>query len=212
MTTRRVHHPLFARVFVWLMSHESREQLEHRRELLDGLSGRVVEVGAGNGRNFALYPDQVSEVVAVEPEPYLRRLAVQAAGSAPVPVRVIDGLADRLPFDPGAFDAAVTSLVLCSVFDQGQALAELHRVIRPGGELRFYEHVVADEARLARAQRLADRLFWPHVGGGCHTSRDTGGAITAAGFQLQRCTRLSVRPSPLMALVAPHILGAALRP
>ncbi len=82
MTTQRVHHPLFARLFVWLMSHESHEQSEHRRELLDGLSGRVVEVGAGNGRNFALYPDQVSEVAAVEPERYLRRLAVEAARSA----------------------------------------------------------------------------------------------------------------------------------
>ncbi|MGZ5359846.1 MAG: class I SAM-dependent methyltransferase [Solirubrobacterales bacterium] len=194
------------------MSHESREQVEHRRRLLDGLSGRVLEVGAGNGRNFALYPAGVSEVVAVEPEPYLRRHALATAESAPVPVRVVDGLADRLPFDDGAFDAAVTSLVLCSVSDQGRALAELRRVIRPGGGLRFYEHVIADEARLARLQRTVDRLFWPRVGGGCHTSRDTAGAITAAGFQMERCTRLSVRPSPMMALVAPHILGVARRP
>lgn len=194
------------------MSHESREQVEHRRRLLGGLSGRVLEVGAGNGRNFALYPAEVSEVMAVEPEPYLRRLALAAAESAPVPVRVVDGLADHLPFDEGAFDAAVTSLVLCSVADQGRALAELRRVIRPGGELRFYEHVLADEARLARLQRTADRLFWPRVGGGCHTSRDTAAAITAAGFQMERCSRLSVRPSPLMALVAPHILGVARRP
>lgn len=194
------------------MNRESREQVEHRRRLLDGLSGRVLEVGAGNGRNFALYPAEVSEVVAVEPEPYLRRHALAAAESAPVPVRVVDGLADRLSFDDGAFDAAVTSLVLCSVFDQGRALAELLRVIRPGGELHFYEHVIADQARLARLQRTVDRLFWPRVGGGCHTSRDTGAAITAAGFQVERCTRLSVRPSPMMALVAPHILGTARRP
>ncbi|MGZ5332791.1 MAG: class I SAM-dependent methyltransferase [Solirubrobacterales bacterium] len=194
------------------MSHESREQVEHRRRLLDGLSGRVLEVGAGNGRNFALYPAEVSEVIAVEPEPYLRRHALAAAESAPVPVRVVDGLADSLSFEDGAFDAAVTSLVLCSVVDQGRALAELRRVIRAGGELRFYEHVIADETRLARLQRTVDRLFWPRVGGGCHTSRDTGAAITAAGFQVERCTRLSVRPSPLMALVAPHILGAARRP
>ena len=106
-----------------------------------GLTGRVVEVGAGNGLNFGHYPATVTEVVAVEPEPYLRERAEEAARAAPVDVTVVVGLADALPAEDGAFDAAVASLVLCSVPDQAGALAELRRVVRPDGELRFYEHV-----------------------------------------------------------------------
>jgi SAM-dependent methyltransferase len=110
---------------------------EHRRALLAGLTGPVLEVGAGNGRNFAHYPSTVTDVLAVEPEPYLRGLAQVAAGQAPVPVRVVDGTADALPTPDASMKAAVAALVLCSVPDQARALAELHQVLRPGGELRF---------------------------------------------------------------------------
>src|SRR4051794_7422805 len=105
----------------------------HRRELLDGLEGRVVEIGAGTGASFRHYPLGVSEVVAVEPEPYLHALATQAARGAAVPVRVVDATAEALPLDDGSCDAAVASLVLCSVADPAVALAELRRVLRPGG-------------------------------------------------------------------------------
>ncbi|HEV2062299.1 MAG TPA: methyltransferase domain-containing protein, partial [Solirubrobacteraceae bacterium] len=149
-------------------------QREHRRELLEGLRGRVVEVGAGNGLNFPHYPPEVEEVVAVEPEPFLRERAVAAAAEAPVSVRVLDGVADRLALDDAAMDAAVVSLVLCSVPDQLDALAEVRRVLRPGGKLRFYEHVRSERAGFARAQRAAD-LVWPRIAGGCHTHRDHGG-------------------------------------
>ncbi len=138
-----VHHPLFARFYARCAPHEDgRGGTEHRRELLAGLSGRVVEVGAGIGSNFAHYPAAVTEVVAVEPEPYLRAKAEHAATAATVKVRVVEGLADALPLADGEADAGVASLVLCSVPDQAEALAELRRVIRPGGELRFYEHVI----------------------------------------------------------------------
>src|SRR6476620_2155797 len=106
---------------------------DNRRELLAGLTGRVVELGAGVGSNFEHYPEGVSEVVAYEPEPFLRAEAEKAAAAAPVPVRVVYGEADRLPGADGEFDAGIASLVLCSVPDQRTALAELHRVIRPGG-------------------------------------------------------------------------------
>src|SRR5437763_1155541 len=102
---------------------------EHRDELLADLRGRVIEVGAGSGANFAHYPATVDEVVAVEPEPYLRERAKQAAESVPVKVRVLEGEADDLPARDGEFDAGVASLVLCSVPDQDRALAELERVI-----------------------------------------------------------------------------------
>jgi ubiquinone/menaquinone biosynthesis C-methylase UbiE len=107
--------------------------IDHRRKLLAGLAGRVLEVGAGNGLNFAHYPPAVTEVLAVEPEPYLSGLAQAAAAQAPVPVRVVDGTADALPTPDASMDGAVASLVLCSVPNQARALAELDRVLRPGG-------------------------------------------------------------------------------
>jgi ubiquinone/menaquinone biosynthesis C-methylase UbiE len=211
--SEEVHHPIFARFFSRLsVKAEAAGQGEHRRELLAGLSGRVIEVGAGNGLNFSYYPSSVTEVVAVEPESYLRKLAVEAADAAPVPVRVIDGVSGELPVDENSFDAGVASLVLCSVPDQAPALSELFRVIRPGGELRFYEHVRSRNPGLARLQRALDALFWPRVGGGCHSSRDTSTAIERAGFAIETCRRFPFRPSPLLYPVTPHILGVARRP
>jgi ubiquinone/menaquinone biosynthesis C-methylase UbiE len=207
----RVRHPLFARFYLRMASgRKARGEDEHRRRLLEGLSGRVIEVGAGNGLNFPFYPDTVTEVVAIEPEPLLREAATKKAGEAPVPVRVIDAVSGRLPVDDESFDGGVASLVLCSVPDQQRALAEFHRVIRPGGELRFYEHVVADRPISARLQRFADATFWPRVGGGCHMSRDTGAAIERAGFDVQESKRFSFTPgAPVPPL--PHILGIAKR-
>jgi SAM-dependent methyltransferase len=206
-----IRHPLFARLFAWGLRCESREQRAHRRELVAGLAGRVLELGAGNGRNFGLYGPEVTEVLAVEPEPYLRARAGEAAVGASVPVRVVDGVADVLPAPDGSCDAVVASLVLCSVPDQSRALAQAHRVLRPGGELRFYEHVVARDPRLRRRQELLDATIWPRLGGGCHTTRDTGAAIEAAGFTIERCRRLSVMPLRILAPVAPHLLGVARR-
>lgn len=208
----QVHHPIFARVYERLGSKLEQEgAAEHRDDLLAGLEGRIMEVGAGSGLNFRHYPSSVTEVVAVEPEGYLRARAEEAAADASVTVSVVDGLADRLPADDGSFDAAVASLVLCSVPDQVSALAELHRVIRPGGELRFYEHVLAKDAGMARFQRLAGRI-WPCFAGGCHPDRDTLAAIDAAGFDTQRCRRFSFRPSLIQMPVAPHVIGVARRP
>jgi SAM-dependent methyltransferase len=209
---RAVHHPIFARMFERLSAREEElGQADHRREALAGLSGRVVEVGAGNGLNFRHYPGAVTEVVAVEPEPYLRRRAEEAAGAAPVAVRVVDGLGDRLSFEDGSFDAGVASLVLCTIPDQRAALAELFRVIRPGGELHFYEHVRANQPRLARIQDLATPI-WKVVGGGCHPNRDTAAAIERAGFAIEKYRRFPFRPCACCALVAPRILGTARRP
>ena len=183
---------------------------DQRRELLAGSAGRVIEIGAGTGANFPLYPAGVLEVVAVEPEPYLRGRAEAATAGSSVPVRVVDAVADQLPFEDASFDVAVASLVLCSVADQPTALAEVRRVLRPGGELRFYEHVRAESHGLASVQRAAD-VVWPFFGGGCHASRDTLRAITGAGFAVEHVRRFSFRPCFIGALTAPHILGLARR-
>jgi ubiquinone/menaquinone biosynthesis C-methylase UbiE len=210
--SKEVHHPLFARCVARVAAQaEGGEEDDLRRELLGGLGGRVIEIGAGSGPNFRLYPDGVGELVAVEPEDYLRGKAEEAAARGARPIRVVDAVADRLPFEDGAFDAAVAAQVLCSVPSQATALAELRRVVRPGGELRFYEHVLADRPGYARFQRLAG-LVTPHVAGGCHPDRDTGRAIEEAGFEIERCRRFNFRTSLLDMPVAPRILGAARRP
>ncbi|MEU0465446.1 class I SAM-dependent methyltransferase, partial [Amycolatopsis sp. NPDC006131] len=183
---------------------------EHRDRALAELSGRVIEVGAGNGLNFAHYPDTVTEIVAVEPEDRLRALAEQAAAHAPVPVRVVAGHADALPAEDGAFDAAVASLVLCSVPDVAGALAEIRRVLRPGGELRFFEHVRSDKRLLGLLQNAITPL-WSRAGGGCHLNRDTAAAIRAAGFEIAQVDRFSYAPLRFVPRHA-HILGRACAP
>jgi SAM-dependent methyltransferase len=203
-----VRHPLFARFFDRLSRTLEREIGEQRHELLSGLSGRVVEIGAGNGLNFGHYPPEVDEVVAFEPEPYLRGKAEDAARAAPVRVSVGDAAAAPLPLEDASMDAAVASLVLCTVPDQGAALAELRRVLKPGGELRFMEHVRADRERKARFQERIDRWgVWPRLAGGCHSSRDTLSAIEAAGFTVDRVREFDVGPS--WNITNPHVLGAA---
>jgi ubiquinone/menaquinone biosynthesis C-methylase UbiE len=205
-------HPVFARVYARVAeTSERRGGAEHRRTLLAGLCGRVVEVGAGSGANFPYYPASVREVLAVEPERYLRERAQRAALAAAVSVSVTSARADLLPGEAGSFDAGVVSLVLCTVPDQQAALAELHRVIRPGGELRFYEHIASRSSWQARVQRLADATVWPSLAGGCHMARDTTAAIAQAGFEIERCERFPYSPAPFLP-PAPHVLGLARRP
>ena len=190
---------------------ERRGATEHRRRLLRGLSGRVLELGAGHGLNFPHYPGTVTEVIAVEPEPTLRAQATRAASSAPVPVRVLAGVADDLPVEDESVDAAVASLVLCSVPDQDRALAELRRVVRPGGQLRFYEHVIPNSQPKRFLLEVADHSgLWPKLAGGCHPARDTAGAIERAGFRIETIERIMFAASPLEPSI-PHILGTARR-
>jgi ubiquinone/menaquinone biosynthesis C-methylase UbiE len=182
---------------------------EHRRLLLAGLVGDVIEVGCGEGRNFAFYPTTVKRVLALEPDPGSRNLARREAERARVDIRVVGGNAEALPAANGSFDAAVCAWVLCTVPDPRTALAEIRRVLRPGGKLHFYEHVRADTRALALTQRFVDATFWPRMLGGCHTTRDTEGAIKNAGFQIDELQRLKHASSRLTIPACPHILGTA---
>ncbi len=212
MAKEQSSRPVFARVYAKVAQlAESRGGAEHRRKLLAGLSGRVIEVGAGSGANFAHYPSTVSEVVAVEPEGYLRARALRAAAETPVAVTVVDGSASQLPGEEASFDAGVAALVLCTVPDPRLALAELFRVIRADGELRFYEHVVSERPWEAGFQRLADVTLWPRLAGGCHLARDTTTEIEQAGFKIETCERFPFSPAALLP-ADPHILGKARRP
>src|SRR5207237_3447495 len=146
-----------------LQRNPAPKDLACRRELLDGLAGTVVEVGPGNGPNFPLYPAAVKRVVAVEPEPYLREKATATAAAAAVAIDVVPGDAEHLPLPDRSVDAVVLSLVLCSVPDQAVALREVRRVLRPGGEVRVYEHVVAERPVPRALQKIAQFTFWPRA-------------------------------------------------
>jgi SAM-dependent methyltransferase len=203
-----IRHPLFARLFDLLSRATEKDVAAYRDELLEGLSGRVVEIGPGNGLNFGHYPAAVEEVVAVEPEPYLREKARHAAEGAPVKVTVQAGAADELGLPDASMDAAVGSLLLCSVPDQAAALAELRRVLKPDAELRFLEHVRAATGK-ARLQSALDATIWPRVAGGCNCSRDTVAAIQAAGFTVERVRSINLGPAWLH--TNPHVIGRAWR-
>jgi ubiquinone/menaquinone biosynthesis C-methylase UbiE len=209
---RDISNPIFVRFYRRnRRSAVKRGENEHRRRVLEGLTGVVVELGAGDGANFALYPDTVTEVIAVEPEPRFREQAAAAAREAPVPIRVEPGTAEDLPLEDSSVDAVLASLVLCTVPDQQPALAEAHRVLRPVGELRFYEHVHADRQPLRAFLEIADRSrIWPTIGGGCRPTRDTLSAIKSAGFTIERCEQFPFSPSPIIPKI-PHILGIARR-
>ena len=206
-------HPVFARFYVRVgLAMERGGVNAHRTALLAGTRGRVIEIGAGSGLNFPHYPAGVDQVVAVEPEPRLRALATDAARTAPVPITVTDGVAEDLPAEDGSFDTAVACLMLCSVDHRETALAELFRVLKPGGRLHVFEHVQAATPGLAGAQRVLDATIWPVVNGGCHLGADTRTAIDRAGFTGAEFRDVMWPQARIPLPFAPHILGTAVRP
>lgn len=202
-----IPHPLFARFFDRFSRVIESELGRYRDQVLEGLTGRVLELGPGNGINFSHYPATVDEVIAIEPEPYLRQRALVAAEQTPVTVSVRAGSGDELGLDDESVDAAVASLVLCSVPDQATALAELRRVLKPGGQLRFIEHVQASRPSKARVQHALDATVWPPMAGGCHCGRDTVSAMEAAGFSIDWVKSIDVGPG--WSITNPHVVGSA---
>lgn len=210
MTDTSVDNPFFARMWIAMSSRERKFMTRLRQENLAGLRGRVLEIGAGTGTNFAFYPDTVTEVVAVEPEVRLAPLARKAALTAPVPVTVRTETVEN--FD-GAdlFDAVVCSLVLCSVDEPESVLRQMYSRLKPGGELRYFEHVASAGVR-GGLQRLADATFWPRLFGNCHTHRETEQMITAAGFAVRTSRRGHQFPAWAPVPVSEFALGSASRP
>lgn len=206
---KTLDHPFFARMWKVMSSHETPLLRRLRTENLAGLSGRVLEVGAGTGTNFVHYPDTVSEVVALEPETRLAPLAREAASAATVPVTVVESTIESMPAaEP--FDAVVCSLVLCSVEDPDNVLRQLNSVLKPGGELRFFEHVASPGWR-GVMQRFADATVWPRIAGNCHTHRNTERAITAAGFSVESTRHQMTFPAWVPIPVSEVAVGRAVK-
>jgi ubiquinone/menaquinone biosynthesis C-methylase UbiE len=185
---------------------ERREIGARRRSLVAPLRGRVLEVGAGTGHTLAHYRN-ADAVVALEPDEGMASRIPAKAAAAPVPVEVVSAPAEELPFPDGSFDAAVAIFVLCSVRDPARALAEIHRVLRPGGELVVFEHV-RGEGRTARWQDRCTPLQ-RRLAGNCHLNRDTRAALAAAGFDVSE-----VEPAPIpgsFPLVRQGIYGRAIK-
>jgi SAM-dependent methyltransferase len=191
-----------------------------RRALLADARGRVVEIGAGTGVNLDLYGDGVEDLTLVEPDPHMGaklrdRLAERSAEAAdgsppapgePAPTRLVTAPAEAIPFDDDTFDTAVATLVLCTVPNPVAAIAELARVLKPGGRLLFIEHVRSDDPGRARWQ---DRLEqpWRFMADGCHCNRDTEALLSASAFQVDSLEHGKLPKSP--PIVRPLIRGSA---
>lgn len=202
----------FSATWSAIARREPQEIKELRAENLRGLTGHVLEVGAGIGSNFLLYPNTVTAVTALEPESRLRPQAEDAAAGAAIPVTVTAGVFEDLAVSgEDRFDAVVCSLVLCSVGDPDRAAAQAFEVLKPGGEVRFFEHVAHDGA-LGLVQRAVDATFWPKLFGNCHTHRDTLAAIERAGFTIEerRDDWLKVMGIPMPS--SSIVIGRAVKP
>ena len=187
----------------WFMGPvEKRLLAPLRHELLAPLRGRVLEIGAGTGINFAYYSPHV-QVLAVEPNYWMRIQAHRRVARSPARIVLTDGHAERLPAPPGAFDAAVSTLVLCSVADLEHSIAELRRVLRPGGSALLIEHVRAEHP-VWRALQHAWNPCQYRLGDGCRLTRDTVGALEAAGFMLQQVQALGGGILPLRVVRAEY--------
>lgn len=178
----------------------------HRKMLVDRVRGSVLEVGGGTGANLAFYGVSVEELVITEPEEPMARRLERKLGSYSLPARAVRAPAEELPFEEQSFDFVVSTLVLCTVDDPARALGEIHRVLKPSGQLVFLEHVRSDDPKLARWQ---DRLHGVQLrfGHGCHCNRRTLENIERASFSIVELEHDRMRKAP--PIVRPLIAGVA---
>ena len=200
-------HRLFAALYDRLGAAAEKSWMgERRSRLLSGARGEVLEIGGGTGANLPYYYDYVQRVVVTEPDPFMREKLWPKLTRTNVPVEVSDAGAQNLPFADDSFDVVVSTLVLCTVPDQRTALAEIRRVLRPGGRLLFLEHVRGTGA----VARWQDRILplWRRLFAGCHPNRDTIASIKAAGFEIRDLERFE--PPILFSGLIPTMQGMAI--
>jgi ubiquinone/menaquinone biosynthesis C-methylase UbiE len=156
-----------------------------RAQVTAGLSGRVVEVGFGSGLNMPAYPQEVELVYAVEPADTARRLAARRIADAEIPVEHVSLHGESIDLDDDSCDGALSTFTLCTIPDVERALAEIRRVLRPGGRFHFLEHGLSPDAGIARWQHRIEpvqKMF----AGGCHLTRRPDELVAAAGFTIER--------------------------
>lgn len=182
-----------------------------RREVVGPSEGRVLEIGAGTGANLGFYGAGVEQLVLVEPDQHMRQeLARKVRREGVEGAQIVSLAAEALPVEDASQDVVVSTLVLCSVVDLEQTLGEVWRVLRPGGELRFLEHVAAHERPGRRRWQRRLEPVWKRVAGGCHLTRESARAIERAGFAMEELTRADMRRAP--AFVQPTVRGVARKP
>jgi len=202
---KAIRHPWVAALYDWLCEAAERRGLaEHRRRVVGMASGEVLEIGGGTGRNLAHYPAGVSRVTVLEPDLHMYRRALPKSRRAPVPVRLVEGVAEALPFRAASFDTVVATLVFCTIADPAGAVRQVARVLKPGGRLVFLEHVRAETPGRARLQDLLTP-FQRRLAAGCHPNRDTVGTLREAGLRVVQIERVEFGPP----WVRPHVLGSA---
>jgi SAM-dependent methyltransferase len=154
-----------------------------RRKVIPQAAGRVLEIGIGTGLNLRFYdPRKLETLVGIDPAREMHPLATRRSLQAGVPVDLRAATAERLPFDAASFDCVVCTFTLCSVSDPAATLAEMRRVLRPGGQLLFAEHGLAPDASVARWQHRLDP-YWSRIAGGCHLTREVPLLLHDAGFR-----------------------------
>jgi ubiquinone/menaquinone biosynthesis C-methylase UbiE len=200
---------IFAAAYDTMMKGPEQATLRgHRKALLAGTSGRVLEIGGGTGANLPFYPPAVEEVVITEPEEPMARRAEGKLAEHTINARVVHAPAEDLPFEDASFDFAVSTLVLCTVNDPPKALAEIRRVLKPDGRLVFLEHVRSDDPKLARWQDRFQPVQY-RIGHGCHCNRATLDNVKAAGFAVDELEHDTMKKAP--PIVRPLIVGSAAR-
>jgi ubiquinone/menaquinone biosynthesis C-methylase UbiE len=213
MASQLKGHKWFAALFDRIMAPAEKSFLkEARQHAAGGARGRVLEIGCGTGANFAFYTSAATAVIATEPDPYMLERARSKLTGASQPIEIRQAPAEELPFDDASFDTVVDTINMCTIGDLPRALSEISRVLRPGGELRFFEHVRYQNPLGALTQDLVTPI-WKWFGAGCHPNRDVARAIGEAGFEITHLQRSNpVPPVPPMVFSRPHIMGVAVRP
>jgi ubiquinone/menaquinone biosynthesis C-methylase UbiE len=171
---------------------------DERQRCLEGVTGTVLEVGFGSGRNLPYYPADVTKVVGVDPSSTAASLARTRVARATFPVEILGLSAERIPVADASVDGVVTTFTLCTIPEPRLALAEMRRVLRPGGRLHFVEHGLAPDPRVRRWQHRLNRLQRT-VFGGCNLDRPIADLITGAGFTIERLENAYVKGAPKFA-------------
>jgi ubiquinone/menaquinone biosynthesis C-methylase UbiE len=162
----------------------TKQLVPYRERIVRAAEGRILEIGAGSGLNLPLYGAAAKEVVALEPDLQLLRMAEKKVERASRRVRLLDASAEQIPLDGHTVDTVVSTWTLCTIPDADRALREIRRVLKPGGRFLFVEHGLAPEPNVQKWQRRLTP-YWERISGGCHLTREIDRMISDAGFVLE---------------------------